>query len=521
MIREVDLKAKKAFLLIFMVLAVFVVYVGRMFYLSVILYNPITEKNRNELLYENLKERADIVDRNGKILATDVKTKDLYIIKELLEDENFAVKELSKLLGVSEKHLLEKITRSKGKNILIKRYIMPPLEKQLRQLPIAAISFTDNLLRYYLHDNLFANVIGYTDVERNGIIGMENFYDNYLKNSSEPLKLTLDLNVQNTLYNELKTAQKQYQTNFIVGIISEIKTGNILAAISLPDYNLNKNDDKIKSFNKITQGLYEAGSILKIFTISNALENKVVTRDTVIDVSQPIEYLNFVIKDGRQVKKKKLTVTEIFLLSSNIGVVKLAEKLGKTKQVDFFEKVGLLERIVTDFNQTSLPLQPRIWKDINLMTISYGYGIAISPLHIIQATNAILNDGNFISPRFSYNFDNQVKRRVLSKETSDTIKNFFSLTTKQGTAAGSGIDGLNFGGKTGTAEKISAGSYKKGEHLASFVGAFPMQDPQYSVFILMDRPKDTGGEAGGMAASRVAKDVVLGVIKFLDIKPIY
>jgi cell division protein FtsI (penicillin-binding protein 3) len=521
MIGEVDLKTKKVFLLIFLVSVAFTIYIVRIFYLSVIVYNPITEKNRNELLYDGQKERADIVDRNGKILATDVKTKDLYIIKELLEDEKFVAKELSKLLNIKEKYLLEKITKSKGKNILIKRHIMPPLEKQIRQLPIAAVSFMDNLLRYYLHDNLFANVVGYVDVERDGVIGMENFYDDYLKHNSEPLRLTLDLNIQNTLYNELQSAQKKYKTNFIVGIISEVKTGNILAAISLPDYNLNKNDDKIKSFNKITQGLYEAGSILKIFTISNALENKIVAKDTIIDVSQPIEYLNFVIKDGRQVRKKKLTVTEVFLLSSNVGVVKLAEKLGKMKQVDFFEKVGLLERIITDFNQTSLPLQPRIWKDINLMTISYGYGIAVSPLHIIQATNAVLNDGNFISPRFSYNFNNQIKKKVLSKETSDIIKNFFSLTTKRGTAAGNDIEGLNFGGKTGTAEKITSGSYKKGEHLASFVGAFPMQDPQYSIFILMDRPRGTETDAGGRAASEVAKNVVLSMIKFLDIKPIY
>jgi cell division protein FtsI (penicillin-binding protein 3) len=522
MIDDNKLKSQKVLWAIFAVLVILIIYVCRLFFFSVVIYRPITEQNKGELLEENQNRRADIVDRNGKILATDIKTKDLYLIKELLENEEFVTEELARILDMDKKYLLEKITKSQSKIILIKRHIMPPTEKKLRQLPISAITFTDSLMRYYLHDNLFANVIGYVNIDRDGIIGMENFYDQYLKNSMEPLKLTLDLNIQNVLYNELSKAQEGYGTNFVIGIISEIKTGNILAAISLPDYNLNKNDNKIKSFNKITQGVYEVGSILKIFTISNALENKTVVRDTIIDVSQPIEYGNFTIKDGRQVKKKQLTVTEIFTMSSNIGTVKLAEKLGSAKQIDFFEKVGLLERVNTDFNQTTLPIQPRIWKKINLTTISYGYGIAISPLHLIQATNAVLNNGDFISPRFSYNFDNQTKKNILSKETSDIIKNFFSLTTKQGTAIGNYIEGLDFGGKTGTAEKNSTGGYKKGEHLASFVGAFPMKDPQYSIVVFMDRPKGSDkGDAGGSAASKIAKDIVLNIIKFLDIKPVY
>jgi cell division protein FtsI (penicillin-binding protein 3) len=522
MIDNNKLKTQKVLWAIFAVLAVLIVYICRLFFFSVVIYRPITEQNKEELLEENQNRRADIVDRNGKILATDIKTKDLYLIKELLENEEFVAEELVRILDMDKKYLLERITKSQSKNILIKRHIMPPTEKKLRQLPISAIAFTDSLMRYYLHDNLFANVIGYTNIDGDGIIGMENFYDRYLKSGMEPLKLTLDLNIQNVLYNELSKAQEEYGTNFVIGIISEIKTGNILAAISLPDYNLNKNDDKIKSFNKITQGVYEVGSILKIFTIGNALENKTVTRDTIIDVSQPIEYGNFTIKDGRHIKKKQLTVAEIFTMSSNIGTVKLAEKLGSEKQIDFFEKVGLLERVNTDFNQTTLPIQPRIWRKINLATISYGYGIAISPLHLIQATNAVLNNGDFISPRFSYNFDNQTKKNVLSKEMSDIIKIFFSLTTRQGTAVGNYIEGLDFGGKTGTAEKNSTGGYKKGEHLASFAGAFPMKDPQYSIVVLMDRPKGgVEGDAGGSAASKTAKNIVLNIIKFLDIKPVY
>ncbi|MDR2760444.1 MAG: penicillin-binding protein 2 [Rickettsiales bacterium] len=494
---------------------------GRIFFLSVIAYSPITQKNRGALLENSLARRADIVDRNGKLLATDLKTKDLYLVRELLENEEDAAKQLANVLNLDEKYIYERITKSKSKNILIKRHILPPLEKRLRRLPIAALSFSNSLLRYYLHGNLFANVIGYTDIDRNGVIGMENFYDDYLREGEEPLKLTLDLNVQNILYNKLTEAQEHYRSNFIIGIVSEIKTGNIIAAIALPDYNLNKNDDKMNSFNKITQGLYELGSVFKIFTIANALEHKIVKKDTIMDVSQPIEYETFKIKDGRSVKKKSLTVAEVFSFSSNIGAAKLSESLGKEKQQKFFDSIGLLERINTDFNQTALPLQPRIWKKINLITVAYGYGVAVSPLHIIQAANAVINDGNFISPRFSYNFDKQTRRKVLSKETSDIIKGFFSLTTKSGTAAGNGIDGLDFGGKTGTSEKNIGGNYKKGEHLASFIAAFPMKDPQYSIMISIDRPKGRTEDAGGFAAATVARNVALGAIKFLNVKPIY
>lgn len=517
------IKIKKIILIFFMIITVFIIIISRLFYLTVINYKKFNKQDIISL--DENRKRINIVDKNNIIVATDVKTKNLYLNKKLLDNEQFIAKNLSKILKLDYKSLYQKITNPNIKStyILIKKHILPNEENKIRQLPIASLVFEDDLLRFYPHNNLFSHIVGYTDIDENGIIGVEEYYDKYLRNiNNEPLKLTLDTKIQEAVRDSLLIAYEKYKVNFIVGIVMEIKTGNVLAMVTLPDFNPNNLSDIKNTFNHATYGNYELGSVFKIFTFANALEEKLINLNSIFDVSKNFIYKDFVIKDSVRVKnKQKITTEEAFAFSSNIATIQIAQKIGIDKQLKFFENLGLLEKIDTDINQTVLPLQPRRWKDINLLTISYGYGLAVSPLHIISATNAIINDGKMITPRFTYNFKSQKKNQIISKETSDLMKRLFRITVEKGTARLANVNGFNVGGKTGTARKISNNEYKQGEYVSSFMGVFPIEDPEYSIFVVADRPQSNNKNVfiTGANIAEIVKDIILKTVLFVDFKP--
>ncbi|MDR1499225.1 MAG: penicillin-binding protein 2 [Rickettsiales bacterium] len=517
-------RKKKIIVIFFTVMVVFCTIVGRMFYLTVIKYDD-SDKSKI-LLSENSNRRVDIVDRNNIIVASDINTKTLYLNRDLVENEDFITKNLSKILGLDHDFIYKKITDNltKSRFILIKKHVLPKEEAKIRQLPIASVVFENDLLRFYPHNNLFSHIVGYTDIDKNGIIGIEEYYDEYLKNpDNKALKLTLDVKIQGVLREELLAASAKYNTRFIVGIIMEIETGNVLAIVSLPDFNPNILGDRENTFNFATYGSYELGSVFKIFTFANGFETGVIDKNSNFDVNNDITYGNFVIKDTRSIKNRKnIGVSDAFALSSNISAVQIARKIGVDKQTKFFERLGLLEKINTDIKQVILPMQPRKWREINLMSISYGYGLAVSPLHLISAVNAILNDGNLITPRFSYNFEMQKHvTSIISEKNSQLMRDLFRLTTLRGTGKLAYIGDYDIGGKTGTAEKISKDGYRVGEHLASFVAAFPMSNPKYSIFIVADRPKSDSGSGdgtGGSVAATIARNIILKIVSFVGIR---
>lgn len=512
--------SRKISLIIVSILIVFFILIIRIFYLMIVQYNNSFDKN---VFYDPIYKRVDIVDKNNVVVASNINVKTLYLNKELIENEEFIAKELSNILKLKYDFIYKKITnKTKAKYILIKQNIFPQEEQLIKQLPIASIVFEDDLLRFYPHNNLFSHILGYVDMNKNGVIGVEEYYNSYLKNNgNEPIKLTLDLRIQEVLREELLNSQEKYKTNFVVGIVTEIKTGNVLGAVSLPDFNPNKLRDRNNTFNFATYGNYELGSVFKIFTFANGIETGVVNENSMFDVSKELNFGNYIVKDIKSIMdRKQISIKQGFSLSSNLVATQIARKIGVDNQVKFFENIGLLEKLNIDINQTTLPLQPRRWRDINLITISYGYGIAVSPLHVISATNGILNDGKLITPRFTYNFNQQVEKNILSKKTSTVVKDLFKNTTINGTARLAYIDGFDIGGKTGTARKISKDGYMKGEHIASFVGAFPIDNPKYSILIIADRPKINNelDGTGGSVATSITKNVILKMLPFLDIK---
>ncbi|MDR1425919.1 MAG: penicillin-binding protein 2 [Rickettsiales bacterium] len=492
-----------------------------MFTLSVLQYN--SRRSQRGTPPSNRPRRSAIVDRNSKLIASDLETKTLYINRDLLENEAQVALKLSEVTGIPYGQIYDRLTNRalRGKYILLKRHVFPKEENRIRQLPIASIVFEDSLLRYYPHNNLFSHAVGYLNAEGDGVLGLEEYYDNYLKNTAAgQLKTTLDVRIQSAARDELQKAVKQYRPNFAVAIVEEIETGNILALVSLPDFNPNDSGDRLNTFNHASYGNYELGSILKIFTIANGLELGLIDENSTFDVTQNMRYGKFLIGDIDFIKNKgALRTGEVLAFSSNIGIAMIAKKIGIKRQLEFFENIGLLERLDTDLRQVSLPLQPRKWKDINLITIAYGYGIAISPLQALSAMGGVIG-GHVLPPRFSCNYNSPKKMRKISRGTFTPIRNFLRLAVVNGTGKLAYIDGYDLGGKTGTARKIVAGAYQRGAHLASFFGAWPMENPKYSLIVVLDRPrespeKDMDG-TGGSVATVVAKNIILRITPFLE-----
>ena len=513
---------KKELTIICIIVLFFFLIVARLFYYSIIKYRKVTNIYSNENHENSLQKRANIVDKNGVLIATDVKVKNLFINKTLIDDSKSTAKTLSKILDIKYSTILNKIKASKDKAnlILIKKHVLPKEEYDLWKSNLSCILYEDELKRFYPHGNLFSHIVGYTDIDRNGIAGLEKYYDSFLKDNNKQLRLTVDIRLQSILHEILNNAVDKYKANFAVGIISEVKTGNVIASVSIPDFNPNSvqksNGDKM--FNRITYGLYEMGSVFKTFSIAGALENNIVTKNTLFDVANPIKYNSFLIRDENHIKKQTLTVKEIFSQSSNIGTVQIAKKTGINKELHFFENLGLLEKIDTDIAETSLPIQPRIWKEINLYTISYGYGLAITPLHLITATNAILNDGIYISPRFSYE-KKQITKRVASSKTSNVMRELFNETIKSGTGkALLDINEYKIGGKSGTAIKMQKdGKYTRGiNNKASFIASFPINNPKYTVFVFIDSPTIDGKTGtGSSVGAPVIKEIIKQIIPVL------
>lgn len=517
-----SLRDRKLILIFSLMTCVFIILMLRLFMLTVLEYDP----SNRQLGFQNTinPRRADIVDKNGILVATDVPVKTLYLNRDLLENPEFVADSLAKILQLDRDILYGRLINenTKSRYILIRRHILPEEEKAVRSLPIASIVFEDDWLRYYPQDNLFSHVLGYVDADRNGIIGIEHHYDKKLAAFGEDsLKLTLDVRIQNALRDVLLKARETYKPGFLVGIISEIKTGNILAMVSLPDFNPNRPNDRTNTFNHATYGGYELGSVFKVFNYANGLELGVVNEKTIFNVSRDVNYGSFTAKDIDSIKRRKtLTIEQAFALSSNIAAVQVAKSIGVDRQLKFFENLGLLEKMLVDIDELSLPQQPRKWKEVNLMTMAYGYGLALSPLHILNASNAIVNDGVMITPRLSYDFRKQKKIRVVSTKTSRIMRTFFEAVVKNGTGILARVRGCNVGGKTGTARKISNGAYQKGEHLVSFVGAFPMDDPRYGLVVVADRPlgisEKSGDGTGSSVAARIVGNVVLEIVPFLE-----
>ncbi len=436
--------------------------------------------------------RGDIVDRNGILVATSLPTASLYADPAMVLDAEDASRQLAEALPeLNAGDLLGKLT-SKRRFVWIKRNLTPDEQYAVNRLGIPGVSFQREERRIYPHGPLMAHVVGLTDTDGRGIAGIERFFDGVLDGGEEPLKLSLDVRVQSIVRDELIRTMTEFSAIGAAGIVMDVNTGELLAMVSLPDFDPNVPGvaDFDSTFNRATKGVYEMGSTFKLFTAAMALDVGAVGLEDGYDASEPIKISRFTITDYHG-KNRWLSVPEILIYSSNIGTAKMAMDVGTDRQKRYMDALGLLRTADIELPEVGAPLTPTPWREVNTMTISYGHGIAVSPLQLASGVATLVNGGMRrqatllnVGPGIAVPGE-----RVLLEDTSVKMRALMRLVVSRGTGKNAEASGYLVGGKTGTADKQVAGKYSRNDRIASFVGAFPIHDPRYVVLVVVDEPK--------------------------------
>ncbi len=490
--------------------------------------------------------RPDIVDRNGAILATDVKTPSLFGEPRRLIDQDEAVELLTATLPDLETQEVRERLASKKGFVWLKREITPRQQADIKNLGIPGIGFLRENKRVYPTGPEVSHLIGLVNIDNQGIAGIEKWLDtNGLADLhragfasdrlQKPVELAVDIRVEHALRDELIKAKEKFSAKAASGLVSNVKTGEIVAMVSLPDFDPNnpKEANDPDRINRLTTGVYEMGSTFKTLTLAMALDAGKATLNSMYDARGPLHYGKFKIHDSHNLGRA-ISLSEVFTYSSNIGAARIALSMGIDAHKAFLKKVGQLDRLRTELPESASPIVPKRWGELNTITISFGHGVAVAPLQAVMGINAMVNGGYLIPPTFLRRSEEdalKMAKRVVKKETSDKIRYLMRLNAEVGTAktAEQIAKGYYLGGKTGTAEKVINGRYAKKQVLNSFTAVLPMDNPQYQVLVMLDEPKalpETHGfitsgwnavPTGGNVIARIAP--LLGIVPRFDLPP--
>lgn len=479
------------------------------------------------------KNRSDIVDRNGVLLAVNLATASLYANPQIIMDVNDAVNKLSGVFSDMDADTIRKRLQSDRSFVWVKRNLTPQEQYRVNSLGIPGLLFKEEEKRVYPHKELLSHTLGFVDIDGNGISGVEKQFDNYLKGFDktgkihEPLRLSIDVRAQSIVRDSLKDAFDEFKAIGASAVVMDVNNGEVLSMVSLPDFDLNNPSagNNSERFNRSTLGVYEMGSTFKTFNMALGFELGDIGMKDIYDVSRPLKVANFRIRDYHQ-KKDRLTVPEIFMYSSNIGSAKIAMDIGAEAQKMFLGRLGLLDELEIELPEKSAPLFPTRWGKISSMTISYGHGIAVSPMHMAKATAALVNGGKLHPETLLYKGEDYVAKsqRVISQVSSDKIRKLMRFAVKHGTGSNADADGYFVGGKTGSADKADKGNYDRNSNISSFVAAFPMNKPKYVVLVMLDGPVGNASTGwyttGGMVAAPIIKNIISRVAPVLGVMPV-
>jgi cell division protein FtsI (penicillin-binding protein 3) len=491
--------------------------------------SPSRQASARSIAVEKRMDRADIFDRNGVLLATSLKTASLYGDPTLIVDPKVAARALVGVLPeLSEAKVAQKLS-SKGEFVWLSRHLTPRQQYEVNRLGFPGFKFSEEERRVYPQGPLAAHVVGFTGDDNDGLTGIESSFEETLTQRHEEVTLSLDIRVQQILHRELSDQIEKFKAIGGSGIVLDVRTGEVLSLVSLPTFDPHERKKKISEealnarFNRTTLGVYELGSVFKIFNHAIALETGVAKLNSIYDARKPIRAYGFTISDFHA-EKRWLTVPEIFTYSSNIGSAKMALDIGTAAQRKFLNDLGLMRRSSIELPEQARPLFPAQWSDLSTMTISYGHGISVSPLHAVTAVAAVINGGILFPATLIRRNEPPAGERVISAQTSDDMRKLLRLVVENGTGRNADAPGYLVGGKTGTAEKPGKGGYKRKALISSFIGVFPMNAPRYVVMAQLDEPKGIkesyGFATGGWTAAPVVGEVISQVAPLLGIAPI-
>ncbi|MBI3452689.1 MAG: penicillin-binding protein 2 [Rhodospirillales bacterium] len=471
--------------------------------------------------------RADIVDRNGVLLATSLATASLYANPKLVLGPAEAARKLARVLpGLDEREIAARLASDRS-FVWLRRNLPPRQQYEVNRLGIPGLYFQREERRVYPHGPLAAHIVGFTDIDNRGIAGIEQSFDEKLRESGEPLDLSIDIRIQHIVREELGRTVEEFKALGGAAIMLDVATGEVLAMVSWPDFDPNAPAlaPADARFNRNTLGIYEMGSTFKIFTAAMALDYGTATLRDGYDATKSIQIGRFTISDFHA-QRRYLTVPEIFIYSSNIGAVKMALDIGTQRQRDFLARVGLLKASPIELPEVGPPLVPQPWREVNTMTIAFGHGLSVSPIQLAAASAATINGGvmrpaTILKRQMGEPIPGE---RVMSAVASEQMRRLMRLNVERGSGKSAAVPGYLVGGKTGTAEKIVDGRYKKAARISSFVGAFPMNKPRYIVLAILDEPQGTkttfGFATGSWVAAPVVGRVIARAAPMLGIEPV-
>ncbi len=482
--------------------------------------------------------RPDILDRNGEVLATDVRVPSLYAEPRRLIDVDEAVELLTAdLPDIDANELRERLSSKRG-FVWLKRDITPEQQRAIYHQGLPGIGFLNENKRDYPSGPEVSHVIGHVNIDNQGIAGMEKWLDGHglaalhmaglaTDRLQNPVELSVDLRVQHALRDELVAARAKFKALATAGIVLDVRTGEVVAMVSEPDYNPNNPREALDPtrINRLTTGVFEMGSTFKAFTIAMALDSGKVTLKSSFDARMPLRFGKFDIHDFHA-QNRVLTVPEIFTYSSNIGAARAALAVGVEAHKAFLKKMGQLDRLRTELPESAEPIVPKRWGELNTITIAFGHGLSVAPLQAVMGTAALVNGGILIPPTFLRRSQAEAAalgKRVIKPETSEMMRYLMRLNVEKGTAEKAEVKGYYIGGKTGTADKVVNGHYSKTKVLTDFMAVLPADQPKYVLLVMIDDPQvlpETHGfNTSGWNAVPVGGAVVARIAPLLGIEP--
>lgn len=465
-----------------------------------------------------LFSRANIVDRNGNILATNLRTSSIYADATEIQDPEQSGVEIQKIFPELDLQKTVKKLKSDRRFIWIKRNITPKQKNQVLKLGIPGVYFQEEEKRIYPYGNLFSHLIGFTDVDSHGVAGVEKYFDQQLLNQDTELKLTLDARIQHIVRQELIKTIEKFSAKGGISIILDADSAEVLSIVSLPDFNPNQKITALgpEYFAQATAGIYEMGSVMKIINTAMTLDSGKLSMSDGFDTKKPFIHSGFRINDFKP-QHRWLSIPEIFQYSSNIGSAQMAIEVGTPHQKKFFKKLGFLHKPKLPIVEIASPLYPSSWREIHTVTMSYGHGIAITPIQLIHSITPMVNGGmlhplKLVKNREDYPTQLEKEKRIVSKKTSEKMRKLLRLVVTDGTGSKSDVPGYFVGGKTGSAEKAQGGGYNRKANYSSFIATFPVYDPKFVILVMIDEPqgiKETFGYAtGGWVSAPAAREMI-------------
>lgn len=490
-------------------------------------------------------QRSDIVDRNGRILATNLETHSLYAHPQDMIDRANAAKQLAQIFPeLDEEDLLDDFTGSR-KFLWVRKQLSPEQMQLVHDIGSPGLLFGPREMRLYPNGPVMAHILGGASYGREGVAsaevigvaGVEREFDSFLRDPASegaPLELSIDLTVQAATEEVLAGGMSLMNAKGAASVLMDIHTGEIIAMASLPDFDPNDRPQVLLEgdqsdsplFNRAVQGVYELGSTFKIFTVAQAMDLGLINANTLINTESPLEWGKHRIRDFHDYGDL-LTTTDVIVKSSNVGTARIAMQIGGERQRDFLGKLGFLEATPVEMIEASSgkPLLPRQWSEISTMTISYGHGLSTSPLHLAAGYASLLNGGTLVEPTLLRQFHPQQGERIVSEQTSRISRDMLRAVVERGTASFGEVAGYAVAGKTGTADKprASGGGYYDDKVIATFASVFPANEPRYVLIVTLDEPSENSGDeprrTAGWTAVPVAAEMIRRVAPLLGLRP--